>query len=121
MVFKVLQEPQHVRCVVRRDQGTRDWSVSNWIAGEQQNSVPKMDLVDAECAGELAQDLGSKLRTVVLPNRVFQTVVHKASRQFEQEFSLHRFLNCSCIEFVDQDAINDSLPFSKVKKVIIRS
>lgn len=109
MVSQVLQESQHVCRVVFGDQRTGDRVVRNRIAGQQHDSMSKMDLVNAKRTGELLSDLTAKLSAVKLPDRVFQAVVEKAGGKFEQEVTLEGLLDSVRIEFVAQDSIQDSL------------
>jgi len=110
VVFQVSQEPQHVCPIVLRNQRTGNRMVRDRIAGEQDDSVPKMDFIDTKRAGKFAQNLGPKRRAVKFPNRVFQTVIEKSGGQPEQEVSLQRLGNGGRVELVDQNAINDCLP-----------
>ena len=73
--------------------------------------MSKVDFVNTKRAGKFAQNLCTKLRTVKLSNCVLQAVIEKAGGQFEQEVAFQGLPNCGRIEFVDQDAINDSLPY----------
>ena len=62
-------------------------------------------------ARELAQNLGTKLRTVKLFNGILQAIIKKSGGQLEQEITFQGLPNSGCVEFVDQDSINDSLSY----------
>ena len=73
--------------------------------------MPQVDLVYTKRTGEFTQNLCAKPRTVKLSDRVFQAVIKKAGRQLEQEVPLQGLRHSGCIEFVDQNAIDDRLPY----------
>ena len=109
VVFEVSQEPQHMGRVVLPDQRAGDRIVGNRIAGQQHDSLPQMDLVDAKRAGKFREDFGAKLGSVKLPDRVFQAVVEKAGRQVQEEVTLESLLDGVDVELVAQNAIQNGL------------
>jgi hypothetical protein len=111
MIFVISQEPQHVRRIVFRNQRAGNRIVRHRIAGEQNHSMSEVDFVNTKCAGELAQNLGTKLRTVILSNGILQAIIKKSCRQLEQEITFQGLPNRGCVEFVAQDSINDSLSY----------
>ena len=111
MVFQVSQESQHVRGIVFRYQRTSNRVVGYRVTGEQNDSMSQMDFVDTKRARKLAENRCPKRSTVKLSDRVPQAVVEKTSGQLKQEVTSDSTLNCGRIEFVDQDAVNDSLPY----------
>jgi hypothetical protein len=42
---------------------------------------------------------------------MLQAIIKTSGRQFEQEITFQGLLNSGCVEFVDQDSINDSLSY----------
>ena len=111
MIFQVSQEPQHVRRIVFRNQRAGNRIIRHRIAGDQNHSMSEVDFVNTKLAGELAQNLGTKLRTVILFNGILQAIIKKSGRQLEQEIAFQGLPNSGCVEFVDQDSINDSLAY----------
>jgi len=111
MIFQVSQEPQHVRRIIFRNQRAGNRIVRHRIAGKQNHSMSEVDFINTKRARELAQNLGTKLRTVKLFYGILQAVIKKSGRQLEQEITFQGLPNSGCVEFVDQDSINDSLPY----------
>ena len=105
LVFQVQQESPHVSGIVFGDQSASDWVVSNWIAGEQHNTLAEMNFIDAK----FSEHLGSQRGPVVFSDRPCQAVVQKTGRELQVKVTPHGRLNRSGVELVNQDAVNDCL------------
>jgi site-specific DNA recombinase len=107
--LEILEEPPHVVPVVGRDQGEGHRQVGQRVGGQQEDEPTQMQLVDAEGAAEVLEDLVAMLGHVELGGLVLEHVVDEPRGEVQEEFTADRSQGAFDVHAVSEDAIEDQV------------